>query len=214
MLHFWRASWSRDCILGSYMMEWSILRLRSMRMQGSNMKTRLHCATDWMTQMRHYAMFETPQTRRIQLWSASEVLFHSFFRRKLTHSGLQQFTAYDSSVHQLPLQVRDAMEQIMRSNVQMYTMLRTIHSSILRSPAHQLADSIQFEDVLGRTKALPYEYFRHVEVYSSCSKMRYKAGQLDYWSNMNLLKPFKICSTCRELWFLTVEVIPRCVIKF
>jgi hypothetical protein len=71
------------------------------------------------------------------------------------------------------------MEQIMRSNVQIYTMLRAIHESIPRSPAHQWADSIHFEDVLGRTKFLPYEYFRHVEARISYSKVLHKAEQLD-----------------------------------
>lgn len=46
----------------------------------------------------------------------------------------------------------------------MYEMLRTIHSSILRSPAYQPEDSFRFEDALGRSHSLPYEYFRHIEV--------------------------------------------------
>ncbi|KAF2687885.1 hypothetical protein K458DRAFT_485063 [Lentithecium fluviatile CBS 122367] len=65
--------------------------------------------------------------------------------------------------HSLPSQVREALKQVIRSNVQMYTMLRAIHSRVVSSPTYQPADTIRFEDVLGRTKSLPYEYFRHVE---------------------------------------------------
>jgi hypothetical protein len=49
----------------------------------------------------------------------------------------------------------------------MYILLKVVHSSILRVPAFQPEDSIQFEDVLGRTNSLPYEYFRHIEVHSA-----------------------------------------------
>jgi hypothetical protein len=86
------------------------------------------------------------------------------------------------------MQIRDTMEQIVRSNVQMYTMLRAIHSSILRLPAHQLADAIQFEDVLGRTKSLPYEYFRHVEARVSYFMLWYISVQLDPYQETHLLK--------------------------
>ncbi|KAF2195524.1 hypothetical protein K469DRAFT_14220 [Zopfia rhizophila CBS 207.26] len=73
-------------------------------------------------------------------------------------------------IHDLPVQVREVLEQVVRTNVEIYHMLRAIQDSILRSPASQPGNSIHFEDVLGRSKTLPYEYFRYIEV---CSHARY-----------------------------------------
>ncbi|CAO2647556.1 Nn.00g084780.m01.CDS01 [Neocucurbitaria sp. VM-36] len=78
------------------------------------------------------------------------------------------------TLHHFPSQVRDTLEQVVRSNIQIYTVLRAIHSSILRAPAFQPEDSVRFEDVLGRTKSLPYEYFRHIEVFNSYLRIQFK----------------------------------------
>ena len=49
------------------------------------------------------------------------------------------------------------------SNIRMYTLLRTIQTDLRSNPCTQVGDCIAFEDVLGRTKSLPYEYFRHYD---------------------------------------------------
>ncbi|KAF1976696.1 hypothetical protein BU23DRAFT_32573 [Bimuria novae-zelandiae CBS 107.79] len=56
----------------------------------------------------------------------------------------------------------------------MYHILRAIQDNILRSPAFQPGDSIHFEDVLGRSKILPYEYFRYIEVFNSFLEAQFR----------------------------------------
>jgi len=77
-------------------------------------------------------------------------------------------------IQHLPQQVRETLEQIVQSNLQMYSMLRLIHTSIVRSPAHNPADAFFFEDALGRSKTLPYEYFRHREVFDSFLRTEFR----------------------------------------
>ena len=50
------------------------------------------------------------------------------------------------------------------SNLRMYGILRSIQMTLHRAPYVQISDGISFEDVLGRPKVLPYEFFRHFEV--------------------------------------------------
>lgn len=71
------------------------------------------------------------------------------------------------SIRALPQQVRVSLEQVVRSNLEMYTMLRDIQTSLLRSPGNSSANTFLFEDVLGRQKSLPYEYFRHINVFNA-----------------------------------------------
>ncbi|PSN63062.1 hypothetical protein BS50DRAFT_576883 [Corynespora cassiicola Philippines] len=59
------------------------------------------------------------------------------------------------------------MEKVVRSSLEMYSMLHTIHTSILRSPSYDPADTFRFEDALGRSRRLPYEYFRRVEIFNA-----------------------------------------------
>jgi hypothetical protein len=55
----------------------------------------------------------------------------------------------------------------------MYHMRRAIQNNIAPNPTTQLSDSFLFEDVLGRTKTLPYEYFRYYEVIHSYTMSLY-----------------------------------------
>lgn len=64
-------------------------------------------------------------------------------------------------LHRWPRQVRETLKQAIQSNLQMYAILRVIHTNTLRSPQHDPADAFRFEDALGRTHNLPYQYFRH-----------------------------------------------------
>lgn len=71
------------------------------------------------------------------------------------------------TLRHLPRQVREILKPVVQRNLQMYSMLRVIHTSIVRSPALNPADAFRFEDALGRSRTLPYEYFRHKEVFDS-----------------------------------------------
>ncbi|KAF2822663.1 hypothetical protein CC86DRAFT_81187 [Ophiobolus disseminans] len=75
--------------------------------------------------------------------------------------GIQLFQL----VQNLPKQVRDTLEQVLISNLEMYAMLRSIQTTVSRSPGYGSEDTFQFEDVLGRAHLLPYQYFRHREIF-------------------------------------------------
>jgi hypothetical protein len=86
-----------------------------------------------------------------------------------TNAAVMSFRGLGTQLLQLmaalPQQVRDTLEPIVKTNLEMYAMLRSIQNSLLRSPTFNPADTFQFEDVLGRSKNLPYEYFRHIDVF-------------------------------------------------
>jgi hypothetical protein len=63
-----------------------------------------------------------------------------------------------------PVEVRDLLKTIVRSNVQMYTLLLSTQANISTNPTILLQSNIHFEDALGRTRELPFEWFRHWEV--------------------------------------------------
>ena len=59
------------------------------------------------------------------------------------------------------------LNQIMRTNLEMYALLRSIQNQMPNSPAPELRDCIHFQDALGRTRNLQYEWFQHWEVFES-----------------------------------------------
>ncbi|KAH8742784.1 hypothetical protein BGZ57DRAFT_382080 [Hyaloscypha finlandica] len=61
----------------------------------------------------------------------------------------------------LSVELRGLLKRILNTNLQVYTFLQNLQPNIARSPLLQQSDSIQFEDVLGRTKHLPYQFFRY-----------------------------------------------------
>ena len=63
-----------------------------------------------------------------------------------------------------PREMRELLQNILRTNWQMYQVLLKIQQSIARSPTGLLESNIKFEDALGDCRELPYEYFRHWEV--------------------------------------------------
>lgn len=69
-------------------------------------------------------------------------------------------------LRRLPTDLLTMLRDIRKSNVQMYALLLKIASSVPASPSWLLASNICFEDVLGVKWELPYEYFKHWEVWS------------------------------------------------
>ena len=57
------------------------------------------------------------------------------------------------------------LRENMKANFEIYALLLKVQSSMPKQLDN--GDQIHFEDVLGRTKTLPYEYFRHWEVFES-----------------------------------------------
>ena len=59
------------------------------------------------------------------------------------------------------------LKQNMRATMDIYALLLRIQASIPQGMPISQQDSIHFEDVLGRTKDLPYEYFHHWPIFES-----------------------------------------------
>jgi hypothetical protein len=74
----------------------------------------------------------------------------------------------------LPEQVRVTLEQVVRSNLEMYDMLRTMQTMFSQSPRYDPADTFRFEDVLGRSQQLPYQYFNRIEVFKAFLKTEFE----------------------------------------
>ena len=62
----------------------------------------------------------------------------------------------------------------MRANIEICSLLLSIQNSISRILPVAVEDSIHFTHVLGRTADLPYQYFRHWEVFESRLRCEFK----------------------------------------
>ncbi|KAE8454415.1 hypothetical protein EG329_000037 [Mollisiaceae sp. DMI_Dod_QoI] len=62
----------------------------------------------------------------------------------------------------------------LKTDLEIYTLLREVHCTILRQPLLGKADSILFTDALGRTRTLPYEFFQHWEVFEPMLRCDFK----------------------------------------
>jgi chromosome segregation ATPase len=67
-------------------------------------------------------------------------------------------------INTFPAEIRELLQRILRTNLQIYYMLLFSQTDIGRSPSLLLQSNIRFEDALGRVRELPYEWFRHWEV--------------------------------------------------
>lgn len=61
-------------------------------------------------------------------------------------------------------EIQTLLQKIIHTDQQMYNLLLQIQRRISASPTSMLQSNIRFEDALGRTRELPYEYFRYWEV--------------------------------------------------
>ena len=64
------------------------------------------------------------------------------------------------------------LRENMKANIEIYALLLRIQSSMPKQLNN--GDQFHFEDVLGRTKNLPYEYFRHWEVFESMLRCEFR----------------------------------------
>ena len=90
-----------------------------------------------------------------------------------------------SFVSAFPLEMRDLLQNILRSNWQIYHVLLNLQQSLAQSPTQSLDSNIHFEDAMGELIQLPYAYFRHWEVLNFPS--RYLSYSLTLRRNMNRL---------------------------
>ena len=62
----------------------------------------------------------------------------------------------------------------MKANIEIYALLLKLQTSIPQGILPSRQDSVHFEDVLGRKKLLPYDYFRHWDVFDSMLRCEFK----------------------------------------
>jgi hypothetical protein len=67
-------------------------------------------------------------------------------------------------LNSFPREIRDLLRHTLRMNFHIYHLLVNLQNSMGRSPGLLLESNIRFEDALGRTRELPYQWFRHWEV--------------------------------------------------
>jgi hypothetical protein len=63
-----------------------------------------------------------------------------------------------------PAELRTVLQNVIRTNVQMYAILLEVQRKISLSPTLALESNIRIEDALGQVRSLPFEWFRHWEV--------------------------------------------------
>ncbi|KAH7413667.1 hypothetical protein DE146DRAFT_2500 [Phaeosphaeria sp. MPI-PUGE-AT-0046c] len=77
-------------------------------------------------------------------------------------------------LRKLPTDLLTMLRNIQESNVQMYALLLKIASSVPASPSWLLTSNIRFEDALGVKLDLPYEFFKHWEIFESMLSCKFK----------------------------------------
>jgi len=83
------------------------------------------------------------------------------------------------------------LKQSLKTDLEIYALLREVHFNILRQPSAAREDSVLFTDALGRTRTLQYEFFQHWEVFESMLKCEFKqkpGEQRVIQGNYHLLK--------------------------
>ena len=66
------------------------------------------------------------------------------------------------------------LQQSLKTDLQIYALLREVQFTILRQPLTAREDNMFFTDALGRTRTLQYEFFKHWEVFESMLKCEFK----------------------------------------
>jgi hypothetical protein len=66
------------------------------------------------------------------------------------------------------------LQSILRTNLEIYALLRQIQSNLPRGPTRAIEDTFRFTDALGRTRELQYQWFKHWEVFESMLKCEFK----------------------------------------
>ena len=66
------------------------------------------------------------------------------------------------------------LQRILKTNLEIYALLRQLQSSMLRGPMLAIEDSIHFTDALGRGHYLQYQWFKHWDVFESMLKCEFQ----------------------------------------
>lgn len=112
-------------------------------------------------------------------------------------------------LQKLPTDLLAIIREIQSSNVQIYALLLKIASSVPASPTWLLSSNIRFEDALGVIWELPYEYFKHWEIFQSMLSCKFKdrPGERNIRSGRYFILNSKIPGeiVAKEDWNLVVQ---------
>ncbi|KAH7072598.1 hypothetical protein BKA63DRAFT_46417 [Paraphoma chrysanthemicola] len=78
---------------------------------------------------------------------------------KLSDMGSQAL----AMMRAFPVELQLLLRTMLRTNIQMYTVLLEVHRRISAPPTLALESNIRIEDALGEIRSLPFEWFRHWE---------------------------------------------------
>lgn len=68
-------------------------------------------------------------------------------------------------INSFPREIRALLQKILRTNIQTYYLLLHFQNNLTSNPSISSGRNICFEDALGRSQRLPYEWFKHWEVH-------------------------------------------------
>ncbi|OAL48500.1 hypothetical protein IQ07DRAFT_102796 [Pyrenochaeta sp. DS3sAY3a] len=70
-----------------------------------------------------------------------------------------------SFINSFPREIRSLLQKILRTNIQTYYLLLHFQNNLTSNPSFSSGSNICFEDALGRSQQLPYEWFKHWETF-------------------------------------------------
>jgi hypothetical protein len=92
-----------------------------------------------------------------------------FCSAKSVHSSMISLKNIGEQIVQFiatfPAEIRDLLRRTIHTNLQLYHLLLHSQSNVSQPPTLLLQSNIRFEDALGRSRELPYEWFRNWEVF-------------------------------------------------
>ena len=88
----------------------------------------------------------------------------------------------------------------MKANMKIYALLLKIQMSIPQGMFLSQQDSVHFEDVLGRKKLLPYDCFRHWDVFDAMLRCEFKNLPGEQKVTRRRLRPDEQSSAGRDDW--------------
>ncbi|EXJ84194.1 hypothetical protein A1O3_04861 [Capronia epimyces CBS 606.96] len=96
----------------------------------------------------------------------------------LTRKGVSSLQEIGSQIKTLlptfPRELRGYLRTVLRYNMHMYFTLLDIQKNIATAPTQQLQSNFKFEDALGVTRELPYEWFRHWEPFEGLLRSQFQ----------------------------------------
>ncbi|KAF1975820.1 hypothetical protein BU23DRAFT_457585, partial [Bimuria novae-zelandiae CBS 107.79] len=113
---------------------------------------------------------DTASTRRSASTITAGITFMYTSLGTLCGLGIQIL----SILRSFPQELQALLQNLVRTNIQMYAVLLEVHRKICASPTLTLDSNIRVEDAFGQVRSLPYERFRHWEPFEGLLRAEFK----------------------------------------